>query len=324
MCGRRIQFVGLVLLVCLGISAPPAHAEMGRPVGWQLGSDHQTLRYARVTMHHATSLSALAAELVEMVPGWWIDIENQLGVDVQDDVEIHFVDHAGRVADATGMPRWVVGVAHGPSGRIAIARHQPDGSRAELRGLLRHELAHIATHRALGGHRMPRWFHEGVAESIGEEIDLARAQTLATAVFGRGVPPMDRMEQYFRSEDPRLVAVAYAASRDFVRYLRYRAANEAAFHYFVGQIRRGHAMKAAFHHAYGVSMAELEREWRASLGMRFVWYVLLSSASMPFVAATPLMLLAWLRRRRQRGARLAAMAREEQAYFAGASVRHWH
>ena len=38
--------------------------------------------------------------------------------------------------------------------------------------------------RATAGQEVPRWFHEGIAESFGNGVDLLRSQTLAGAIFG--------------------------------------------------------------------------------------------------------------------------------------------
>jgi hypothetical protein len=207
---------------------------------------------------------------------------------------------------------WVSGVAHPPRGEIAIAMHNPDGSRSDLDTLLRHELVHVALYRATGGADLPRWFHEGVAESLANEVSLMRAEALAGAVFGAGVPALDRIEAEFRG-DARQASVAYAAARDFTTYLRYHDPAGAQFRQVLSQLRNGREFEQAFADAYGVPLAELDRDWRAGLFGRFMWLPLLGSGGLPFLLAGPVVVFAWVRRRRRLAADWARLEAEDQA-----------
>src|SRR5690606_39089842 len=133
---------------------------------------------------------------------------------------IHFVTHAGQVARSTGMPQWVKGVANGARGEIAVSFHAPNGSISDFATTLRHEMAHVALFRAAGDRPLPRWFQEGVAESLTEEVSFGRAEALATAIFGAGVPELAKIDEAFHG-DQRETGVAYAAARDFVAFLRF-------------------------------------------------------------------------------------------------------
>ena len=98
-------------------------------------------------------------------------------------------------ASATGgfAPHWSAGVAIPSRGRIVLPAWQ--GS-SLLRGqggqLLRHEWAHIATYRASGGRRAPRWFSEGYAEwSAG--WDPGRAWRLRVLMAVGRAPVLDSL-----------------------------------------------------------------------------------------------------------------------------------
>jgi hypothetical protein len=305
--------IGVLTTLLLLIGAPQAAlAEHGRPIRWNLNDASQELVVGRALLRYEPGLDDAAMELADELPGWWSDIELALGRDLDDDLTIHLVSHAGMVAKATGMPTWVSGVAHSPTGQIAISMHDPDGSRSDLDTLLRHELVHVALHRATGGAELPRWFHEGVAESLANEVDLMRAEALAGAVFGRGVPRLEHMEAEFRG-DARQASVAYAAARDFATWLRYHDPDEAHFRQLLSQLRNGRGFEQSFDDAYGVPLEQLDREWREGLFGRFMWFPLLGSGSLPFLLLGPAVAFAWVRRRKRLAADWARLDAEDQA-----------
>ncbi len=291
----RVLILALALMFLLPVGG--ALASEGQPVGWEVESASQKITVGRMVLHYDPALEGDAIELAKHLPQWWSEIEQELSGDLDDHMQIHFVRHAGRVADATGMPQWAAGVANPPRGEIIIAQHRPDGSPADLEGLLRHELVHVGLYRATNGTPVPRWFHEGVADSVGDEISLLRAETLASTIFGPGVPSLDEIDDGFRGEG-RQVAVSYAASRDFATYLRYRDGDGTDFRQVLSELRMGHGFRAAFIRAYGVGLEELEGEWRGGLTGRFMWYPVIGGGGLPFALFAPAIAFAWWRRRR--------------------------
>lgn len=311
---RVLGLIGALLLalVLVGLSPATARAEEGQPIGWALDDASETLIKGRVLFRYEPGLAEETRELADELPQWWSEIERTLGSDLDDSVIIHVVSHSGMVARATGMPVWVSGVAHPPRGEIAIAIHDPDGSRSDLDTLLRHELVHVALYRASGGADLPRWFHEGVAESIANEVDLLRAEALAGAVFGVGVPPIGELEAAFHG-DARQASVAYAAARDFATWLRYHDVDGSQFRQLFSQLRMGREFETAVANAYGEPLIDLDTQWRAGLFGRFVWFPLLGSGELPFLLLGPVIGYAWWRRRQQLAAGWARLEAEDAA-----------
>lgn len=315
--GRWFVSVALALVAAfLMVLGPvrPAHAETGETAGWALSTATSQVVVGRVTLRYDPNLHDEAMELAEYIPEWWSEMEKALAGDLDDRLTINYVAHSGRIAEATGMPVWAAGVAHSESGEIVIAQHAPDGSRTDLDSLLRHEMAHVALYRATDGQPLPRWFHEGVAESFGNEIDLLRSQTLAGAVYGAGVPALDQLEQNFRGIDDIAVTVSYAAARDFVNHLRYRDDDGSDLRQVMSEIRRGTNFDAAFVKAFDRTLAELDAEWRTGLSGRFVWFPVISSGGLPFAALSPLVVVAAVRRRRQLREGWDRLTREDAEY----------
>jgi hypothetical protein len=299
--------LSLLVLFAIWGTGPTVHASTGRAEGFAVEQATSQILIGRVTLRFEPELADDAEALAARIPGWWSEIERPLALDVDDTIRITFVDHAGRVAETTGMPHWVAGVARSETGDIVIARHGPDGAPTDLEHLLKHEMAHVVLHRAAGGADLPRWFHEGVAESMAGGISLNRAQTLASAVFGPGVPDLGRLEENFYGDDGPEVAVAYAAARDLVEFLRAhdgrrRTANldddGTALRQTFSELRRGATFDVAIQRAYGPSLQELVSTWRNGLPARFVWYPLLATGGLPLAMVFPLVVVAWVRRRR--------------------------
>jgi hypothetical protein len=299
----------------LWLGAPVAHASTGRAEGFAVEQATSTHVIGRVTLHFEPDLADEAEILADNIPAWWSEIERPLARDVDDTLRITLVDHAGRVAEATGMPHWVAGVARSETGDIVIARHGPDGARTDLEHLLKHEMAHVVLHRASGGADVPRWFHEGIAESMAGGISLGRAQTLASAVFGPGVPDLERLEAQFHGDDSQDVAVAYAAARDLVEHLRAQGEDGAKLRQVMSELRRGESFEAAIAQAFGKPLGEIVGVWRTGLPARFVWYPLVAGGGMPLALVFPLVLVAWVRKRRELQRGWARLAREDELMF---------
>ncbi|WAS97068.1 hypothetical protein [Nannocystis punicea] len=303
----------LAALLFLFVAPQAARADVSRPVGWSLASATSQVHVGRVTLRYDPRLEDEALAVAREIPRAWSEIEHELAGDLDDALTIHFVAHSGRIAEGTGVPQWAAGVAHPPTGEIAIAAHAPDGSLTDLDGLLRHEMAHVALYRATGGQPLPRWFHEGVAESFGEEIDLMRSQTLAGAIFGAGVPHLEQLEQNFRSTDAITVTVSYAAARDFVNFLRWRDEDGSDLRQALAQVKQGKNFEAAFVNGFGRTLAELDSEWRTGLTGRFMWFPIVSGDGLPMALAFPLVFIAAVRRRRHLRAGWARLEAEDAA-----------
>jgi hypothetical protein len=292
-----------------------AKADEGRPVGWAMTDTTAQIRLGPVTVHYQPELESQAQALSAAIPGWWSDIESKLGFDGSDALDVYLVSHAGRVAQATGMPDWAAGVAQSSAGKVIVAVYDPNGAPSDLESLTRHELTHVALHRAVAGNWVPRWFNEGVADSLGEEIDFSRAQTMAQVVFDRGVPERDAWNQMFRGA-PHQVSDMYAVSRDFAQFLRYhenqRAAQGVAFKQVLTHVRQGVGFVHAIELAYGVPLDELENQWRDGLRGRYFWFPMFSSGDWSLAMVMPLLGYGYIRRRRHVRAGFARLAAQDE------------
>ena len=144
-----------------------------------------------------------------------------------------------------------------------------------------------------------------------------------SAVFGPGVPDFAELDGRFRGDDGPDAAVAYAAARDFVEFLRGQDVADARTRQLLTELRLRRGLQTAFINAYGTDLTELAARWRGGLFGRFVWWPLISAGGLPGVLLLPLLALAWRRRRRiltQSWARLSWEDELERGHLVGLPV----
>lgn len=317
--GARRGLFGWLVGLCLGVmgwmavaSAAPAESN---PAPWALSSPMNERILGPVTVRYEPELARAAQDLIPQIPGWWSEIEEALGEDVDDRITVLLTSHAGELASASGMADWASGVARPATGELIVAAHGPDGGRVHLEGVLRHELAHVALHRAVGGMAVPAWFHEGVADNLGEALSPSRREVLARG-YARGLPDISSLEGPFGG-DRHDVGEAYAVSRDFVEFVRDHDATGAKFHALIDAIRRGRGFERAVVDTYGVTVSTLAESWRDGLWSRFSWTPLATSPDAFLILCSPVVFVAWFRRRRRDNRERARLERESDPFLAG-------
>jgi hypothetical protein len=209
-----------------------------------------------------------------------------------------------RAAIGPAAPEWGSAVATPEDGRIVMQGSHAGSSAGDPRATLRHELAHLALHEAVGD-LPPRWFDEGYASFAAGE--LARDDVLATnvALAFTGIPPLDSLDAYFTGGEARAqtgyalarAAVAEIAALDPVRELSL----------LFPQWRETRSLDQALRRTYGVTEAGFESRWRASTRRRYGALALF--ADVTFAALLFLAVIApfWVIRRRRDRARMAAL-----------------
>lgn len=232
--------------------------------------------------------------------------------------EATFTALTGRAA-----PDWSAGVAYPREGVTVLPAYASDRAPPQaLARTLRHELAHIALHRWLEGSDIPRWFDEGYARYAAGEWDAEAAWQIRLAFALQKAPPLDSLTLGF----PRAAAdarLAYLLSTTAVQYL-VDASGEDGLARFLARWRALGDIEAASREVYGVSLGQLEEDWRSWVQRRYGWAAFLAQATVFWFFATLLLLAVRWRRRRRDAAKLEAMKQTEPpdrpAYWAGESI----
>lgn len=217
---------------------------------------------------------------------------------------------AFRAATGGGAPEWAGGVAIPELRRIVIPAYPSAGVRDDEKGtVLRHEVVHLVLHDRLP-EGVPRWFDEGYAEVASGGWDVEGAWQLRLALLTGAAPPLDSLELGWpaRAEEAR---TAYLLSATAVDYLRRRAGEEGMALLFSNWREQGD-FERALRTTFGITLGQLEDEWRGDVKLRYGWLLAASNLAVVWLAATVLVLAAWLPRRRRNRRKLAEMDAEER------------
>ena len=207
-------------------------------------------------------------------------------------------------------PEWGVAIAFPESRRIVIHGRDAGGRAGDPIGTLRHELAHLALHEALGD-LPPRWFDEGYASLAAGEWGRDEALATNMALVLRAVPGIDSLDDYFgggaqRAEEGYALAhraVAELASLDERRGL------SLFFRYW----KESGSMDRAVRQAYGLTLAGFDQRWRDRTRRRYGGLALTADFALLGLVGGVTLLPLWLARRRRDRRRLDALRAADDA-----------
>ena len=224
------------------------------------------------------------------------------------------------------MPEQLVaGVHEDAPGFAVLGRHQIHliwdrilSTGSKLDGVIRHELVHelLDQYVAPHGNRMPRWFHEGLAQLLAGDTYLnAREDDLVWRVGAGSLPRFDQMEERFPTNTTQL-RTAYAQSYSYVAWL----SREYGMSLLLRVARYTDNLTSfglALVGQTGRDSLQLETAWKNYViyGSGAPWRVMFDSwFSLLMIFVLPVLVLALIRRlnSEQRAARhLAARARAD-------------
>lgn len=168
------------------------------------------------------------------------------------------------------LPGWGVGLALPAARTIVVRADAPDPMAA-----LRHELAHLAFHAALGGRvRVPLWFDEGYAVVAAGEWDRFDALQLNLAVARGQVGDLRGLDAALRRGQGE-AETAYALAGAAVLHLG-RLNPAGTLDALIGRLAGGEDFEAAVLASTGLTLDGFERAWHRDLRNRFglvVWLV---------------------------------------------------
>jgi hypothetical protein len=219
-----------------------------------------------------------------------------------------------------GAPDWGAAIAIPDERRIIMQGSGAGSGAGDPRAVLRHELAHLALHEALGD-LPPRWFDEGYAGYAAGEWDRSDVLSASVGLVVHGIPAsLDSLESDFHGGASRAsgaYALAYRAVSDLAALDQQRGLS-LFFQYW----KQTGSMDRAMRQAFGLTQSGFEAQWRARTMRRYGALAVIANLSVLFAVLGFLLVpLLWVRQRRDRR-RLtllrAAEAAQERAARASA------
>ena len=227
-------------------------------------------------------------------------------------------------ADRDSMPESLAAFLHPDSpGFALLGQHQIHivwgeirRTGASARGVVVHELVHelldqfVAPH----GRLMPRWFHEGLAQTIAGDTYLgAREEDLVGRLAIDRLAAFGSLRKEFPTEESAL-RLAYGQSYSFVAWLVHEYGMETLL-----AVARATDDVTSFERALvgriGRTFPQLEDAWHDHLvyGSGAPWRVLFDQCfSLLLIAALPVLVLALMRRLKSEEAASARLAEKER------------
>ncbi len=207
-------------------------------------------------------------------------------------------------------PEWGAAIAMPDEQRIVMQGGDAGSAAGDPLVVLRHELAHLALHEAMG-RLPPRWFDEGYASVAAHEWTRESTIETSSGMIWRALPRVADLEEGFYA----------GASRATWSYaLAYRAVDELATldpqrgltNLFMNWKAEG-SFERALRLSYGMTGEQFDKHWHRRTRQRFGALALVTGASAVLgLFAVLLGPLFWMRRRRDR-ARLEAMRERDAA-----------
>lgn len=214
-----------------------------------------------------------------------------------------------RVLTGGRAPEWAGGVAF-PTARVIVLPGYPvPGVDQKPAVTIRHEIAHLVVGDRLP-QPVPRWFDEGLAELASGSWDVESAWKLRVAIALGRAPALDSLAMRWPVGAER-ARLAYLLSATAVQHVSERAGDDG-FRLLLRNWQRDGSLEASVRSTFGMTMGQLEDEWRASVRSRYGWLQALAASGLVWMIATVLVLAAWIPRRRRNRARMAEMRAEER------------
>jgi hypothetical protein len=208
------------------------------------------------------------------------------------------------------VPEWGSAVAFPHERRIVMQGRRAGGRAGDPFEVLRHELAHLALHEALGD-LPPRWFDEGYASHAAREWSREDALRTNVALVIRGTPTLDELERWFSGGAARADA-AYALSYRAVADLAELDPKRGLTVLFAEWERTG-KLDSAIRNAYGLTLAGFEKRWRDRTRRRYGGLAILADISLAAGFILVVILPLYVSRRRRDRRRMAALVAADEA-----------
>ena len=203
---------------------------------------------------------------------------------------------------------WVAGIARPAERLIALRVDGAQRNLSSLRGVYRHEAAHVLLHAATGGN-IPRWFQEGYAQAVSGTWDWNDGWRLQFLLLRRGEAVIGDLDRRFRSGvDPE---ATYLLSYTAVATL-FELAGEQGLAALFSSLRSGASFENSLRSVYGITGNDFETQWHRQVIDRYGWLYLFSRTGLIWLSVAALVLVLGVSRVRRDRERIRQMEREER------------
>lgn len=169
-------------------------------------------------------------------------------------------------ARTAGAPEWGAAIAIPDEQRIVMQGSRAGSDAGDPRPVLRHELAHLALHEAMGA-LPPRWFDEGYAGVAAGEFSREQVFETSLGMVWRTLPSLEALEDGFQHggiEAGWSYAIAYRVVSE-LEQLGGPAGLDQFFTYWKGT----GSFEKAVRQAFGMTGEGFEKHWKQQTRRRY-------------------------------------------------------
>lgn len=201
-------------------------------------------------------------------------------------------------------PEWGAAFAFPDQRRIVMQGRGAGSDAGDPRVVLRHELAHLALHEAMGP-LPPRWFDEGYASFAAGEWTREQAFETSLGMVWRTLPTLDELERGFTGGGVE-ASWSYAMAHRVVSELD-QLGGEAGLTNFLSYWKQTGSFEKAVRGAYGLTGEAFEKHWRAQTRSRYGALSFVTNVSVAVGLFSLVLVPLFLIRRRRDRRKLEAM-----------------
>ena len=206
-------------------------------------------------------------------------------------------------------PEWGAAVAFPETNRIVMQGRSAGSSAGDPVEVLRHELAHLALHEALGN-LPPRWFDEGYASYAANEVARDAVLGANIALLFRRMPSLDSLDTGFQGGSLRAEGT-YALAYRAVVELAARDPERGLTLFFQYWKETGR-FDIAVRRAYGLTQPQFEAIWQSRTRRRYGGLAFFADLSVTAAITLFIVLPFYVIRRRRDKLRMEALVRADR------------
>lgn len=206
-------------------------------------------------------------------------------------------------------PEWGAAIAFPAQQRIVMQGRYGAAADGDPMVTLRHELAHLALHEALGP-SPPRWFDEGYASYAAGEWGRDEVLVTSVGLVWRGIPTLAGLDSGFFAGSERAQR-SYALAHRAVAELAGLDPERGLGLLFSHWGREG-TFERALRRAHGMSSADFEQYWKRRVRRQFGVLALAADLTALTLVLTVLLGPMWWQRRQKLRRRLEQMREDDR------------
>jgi hypothetical protein len=193
-------------------------------------------------------------------------LEDDIGAKPERTIEVYVYGSTKALQGSLIFPQeWTGGLAYTEYGIVALGVSTEQLGWGE--GAMAHEMAHLVVHQVtMNGYGivLPSWLDEGLAMYAEGELSSDFASALSSAAKRGRLDSVQSLSSSFPAQTA-AATLAYAESYSLVEYLLDHKGGRENMLDLLGATRNGSGYEEALQDVYGLSISQLDSQWRQSL-----------------------------------------------------------